>query len=67
MLNAGDQPVEGDVHAATLQFVRKISGYGRSSRANSDILESAPGEITAASLKMLASLRLRVSASARRD
>ncbi len=67
MLNAGDQPVEGDVHAAALQFVRKISGYGRSSRGNSDILESAADEITAASLKMLASLRLRVSASARRD
>ena len=45
-----------DVHAAALQFVRKISGYRKPSRSNAAAFEAAVDEITAASLRLLEAL-----------
>ncbi len=51
-----------DVEAAALQFVRKISGYRKPSRANEEAFERAVAEITAASERLLASLHGRRAA-----
>jgi hypothetical protein len=44
------------VEAAALQYVRKISGYRKPSRANQEVFDTAVAEITAASARMLESL-----------
>ena len=46
-----------DIHAAALQFVRKISGYRAPSVANRPAFEAAVAEVAAASEKLLASLQ----------
>lgn len=45
-----------DIHAAALQFVRKISGFPKPSRSNEAIFQSAVEEITRASEKLLEGL-----------
>ena len=49
-------PTDGDVSAAALQFVRKVSGYRTPSRANAEAFERAVAEIAAASERLLDSL-----------
>jgi len=52
-----DPPVTDDeVRAASLQFVRKISGYHHPSRANQEAFDLAIAEIAAASKRLLDSL-----------
>jgi hypothetical protein len=52
-----DPPVTGDeVRAASLQFVRKITGYNKPSKANEDAFLSAVEEIAAISSRLLHSL-----------
>lgn len=46
-----------EVRAAALQFVRKISGYPKPSRANQEAFERAVDEISEASGRLLASIR----------
>jgi len=48
---------EEEVRAAALQFVRKVSGYRKPSRANEEAFESAVDEISAASQRLLESLQ----------
>ena len=58
----GDETAgEEEVRAAALQFVRKVSGYRKPSRANEEAFESAVDEISAASLRLLESLASRTS------
>ena len=45
-----------EVHAAALQFVRKISGYRRPSRANADAFDAAVRDIAAVSQRLLGDL-----------
>jgi hypothetical protein len=45
-----------DVDAAALQFVRKISGYRKPSRANEAAFDLAVTEVAAAARALLASL-----------
>jgi hypothetical protein len=52
-------PTEQDVHAAALQFVRKISGYRQPSQANAAAFNAAVDEVAAASTKLLYSLKTR--------
>ena len=47
---------EDEVHASALQFVRKISGMTRPSRANEAVFERAVDEVTAAARSLLTSL-----------
>jgi hypothetical protein len=47
-------PVE--IQAASLQFVRKISGFAKPSKANEAAFLAAVDEVTAASARLLASL-----------
>ena len=48
---------EAEVHAASLQFVRKISGYAKPSRANEAAFYAAVEAITAISTDLLDSLK----------
>lgn len=47
---------EEEIRAAALQYVRKISGYAKPSRANEAVFERAVDEVAAASAKMLDAL-----------
>jgi hypothetical protein len=47
---------EQEVHEASLQYVRKISGSTKPSKANSEAFEVAVEEVAAATRKLLASL-----------
>jgi hypothetical protein len=46
-----------DVHAAALQFVRKVSGYRAPSAANREPFDAAVEEIAAAAQRLLTDLR----------
>jgi hypothetical protein len=53
-----DPPVTGEeVRAASLQFVRKISGFTKPSKANEEAFLAAIDEVTAASTRLLHSLQ----------
>ena len=47
---------EEEVHAAALQFVRKVSGYRVPSRANEHAFDAAVDEIASSSRRLLSSL-----------
>lgn len=47
---------EEEIRAAALQFVRKVSGFNRPSKANEAAFFAAVGEITAVSTKLLSEL-----------
>src|SRR3984885_6657105 len=52
-----DPPVsEDEIRAASLQFVRKISGFNKPSKANEEAFLSAIDEVAQASAKLLYSL-----------
>jgi hypothetical protein len=52
-----DPPVTDDeIRAASLQFVRKISGFSHPSKANEDAFALAVDEVTAVSTRLLQSL-----------
>jgi hypothetical protein len=48
---------DDEVRASALQFVRKLSGTTRPSRANEQVFERAVEEVTAAARTLLASLQ----------
>jgi hypothetical protein len=49
-----EPPASGDeVHAAALQYVRKISGFTKPSQANAEAFERAVDEIAAVSARLL--------------
>jgi hypothetical protein len=57
MLFNFDPPVTSEeIRAASLQFVRKVSGFSKPSRANEAAFNRAVDEIAAASGRLLASL-----------
>jgi len=47
---------DAEIYAASLQFVRKISGYRKPSKTNEAVFEQAVQEIAAATQKLLNSL-----------
>jgi hypothetical protein len=56
-----DPPVTDDeVRAASLQFVRKITGFNKPSKANEEAFQSAIDEIAAVSNRLLRSLETSV-------
>jgi hypothetical protein len=63
-----DPPVtDEDVHAAALQFVRKISGFNKPSKANEAAYLAAVEEITAISKNLLTSLETSAPAKNRAE
>ena len=52
-----EPPVTGDeVRAASLQFVRKVSGFAKPSKANETAFNAAVDEIAATTARLVASL-----------
>jgi hypothetical protein len=63
-----DPPVtEEEVRAASLQFVRKISGFNKPSKANEGVFQSAVDEIAGISARLLASLETNSPAKNREE
>jgi hypothetical protein len=57
MLFNFEPPVTGDeIRAASLQYVRKISGFNKPSKANEDAFNRAIDEVAAASERLLSHL-----------
>ena len=52
-LRGEEDLTDADIEAAALQYVRKISGYRKPSRANQEVFDRAVAEVTEASRKLL--------------
>jgi hypothetical protein len=52
-------PTDEEIALAALQFVRKVSGYQKPSRANQPAFETAVDEIAAATRRLLSQLETR--------
>lgn len=56
-LHRADEPATPEeIHAAALQFVRKVSGYRAPSRANAGAFEAAVDEVATVSARLLEAL-----------
>ena len=63
-----DPPVTDDeVRAASLQFIRKISGFNKPSKANEEAFEAAVNEVAAVSARFLRSLETSAPAKNREE
>jgi hypothetical protein len=68
MLFNFDPPVtEAEIRAASLQFVRKVSGFNKPSRANEGVFLRAVDEIAAASARLLGSLETNAAPRSREE
>ena len=68
MLFNFDPPVtEDEVRAASLQYVRKISGFGKPSKANEASFDRAVEEIAAVSTRLLRSLETHAAPRSREE
>ena len=56
LFNFEPPAAEDEVHDAALQFVRKISGYGKPSAANQAAFDEAVAAVSAATRQLLDSL-----------
>lgn len=54
-------PTDDEVRAASLQFVRKISGYRQPSRSNAAAFDEAVEDVAAATRRLLARLGVEVA------
>src|SRR5438445_293287 len=68
MLFNFDPPVtDEEIRAASLQFVRKISGFNKPSKANEQVFNEAIDEIAAVSAKLLSALETTAQPKNRED
>ena len=56
LANFDPQATEDEIRASALQFVRKLSGASRPSRANEAVFKSAVDEVAAAAARLIQSL-----------
>ncbi|MBB6094749.1 hypothetical protein HNQ60_003636 [Povalibacter uvarum] len=56
LFNFEPPATEEEIRAASLQFVRKLSGFTKPSKANEESFNQAIEEVTAAAGKLIASL-----------
>ena len=56
LANFDPPATEEEIHASALQFVRKLSGTARPSRANEAAFDQAVEDVTAAARKLIRSL-----------
>jgi hypothetical protein len=57
LYNFDPPATQEEVHAAALQYVRKISGFNKPSRANQQAFDAAVEAVAAASAELLAQLQ----------
>jgi hypothetical protein len=67
LFNFEPPATEAEVRDASLQFVRKISGFNKPSKPNEAAFQSAIDEIAAASTRLLASLETNSSPKSREE
>jgi hypothetical protein len=60
-------PSEAEIEAAALQFVRKVSGYRRPSKANQVAFDEAVTSVALATQRLFEQLVVTVSATKRKD
>lgn len=65
LFNFEPPATESEIRAASLQFVRKVSGFSSPSRANEEAFELAVDEVAAATGRLLASLQTKAAAKDR--
>ena len=56
LFNFDPPATDDEVRAASLQFVRKLSGFTRPSKANEAVFEQAVDEVTAVARRLMDSL-----------
>jgi len=56
LFNFEPPATEDEIRASSLQFVRKLSGFTRPSKANEAAFDRAVDEVTAAARRLIASL-----------
>ena len=56
LFNFAPPVTKAEIRAASLQYVRKISGFNKPSKANEAAFEAAIEEVTAVSARLLSSL-----------
>jgi hypothetical protein len=56
LANFAPPATDDEIRASALQFVRKLSGMNRPSRANEGVFNLAVDEVTAAALRLIHSL-----------
>lgn len=56
LFNFDPPATEDEIRASALQFVRKLSGFGRPSQANQAAFDCAVEEVSAAARRLLTSL-----------
>ena len=61
LFNFEPPATEGEIHAAAVQFVRKISGFTRPSKANEAAFLAAVEQVEAASRQLLEALHTSAS------
>lgn len=52
---------EDEIRAAALQFVRKVSGYRKPSKANQEAFDRAVDEVSQATQKLLGDLKMQIT------
>jgi hypothetical protein len=58
---------EAEIHAASLQFVRKISGFNSPSKANENVFFAAVDEVARISGQLLSSLQSTAAPKSRQE
>jgi len=53
LFNVEPAPTDEDIHAAALQYVRKVSGTPKPSRANEEAFSRAVGEVAEATHRLI--------------
>ena len=56
LFNFAPPATEEEIRASALQFVRKLSGFNKPSKANEDAFQRAVGDVTAVARTLLDSL-----------
>ena len=59
--NAEIPATEEEIRAAALQFVRKVSGYRKPSKANQEAFDKAVEEVTQVTQKLLGNLSMQTN------
>ena len=67
LANFAPPATDDEVHASALQFVRKLSGTTRPSRANEAAFNLAVAELTAAARRLIDSLQINAPPRDRED
>jgi hypothetical protein len=57
LANFAPPATDDEIRASALQFVRKLSGTARPSRANEEVFDRAVEEVTAAAHRLIGSLK----------